>query len=76
MHEPYLTFLFSDYSVNAPPSFKPNKKYSDISGLLAPYTDPYSKLLYANTEEYSTIQSLPMDISAGYLQLRGASSIV
>ncbi|XP_077300093.1 INO80 complex subunit C [Arctopsyche grandis] len=64
------------YSINAPPSFKPNRKYSDISGLMAPYTDPYSKLFYANVDEYATIQKLPMDISAGYLQLRGASSII
>ena len=63
-------------SINAPPSFKPAKKYSDISGLAARYTDPQTKLYYATTEEFTTVRSLPMDITAGYLALRGASSIV
>ncbi|KAK9703270.1 YL1 nuclear protein C-terminal domain [Popillia japonica] len=63
-------------SINAPPSFKPAEKFSDLSGLPAPYTDPQTRLRYANKEEYATIISLPMDITAGYLALRGASSIV
>ncbi|XP_011301808.1 INO80 complex subunit C [Fopius arisanus] len=63
-------------SINAPPSFKPAKKYSDISGLPARYTDPQTKLYYATADEFSTVRSLPMDITAGYLALRGASSIV
>lgn len=63
-------------SINAPPSFKPAKKYSDISGLPARYTDPQTKLYYAIADEFSTVRSLPMDITAGYLALRGASSIV
>lgn len=63
-------------SINTPPSFKPSEKYSDLSGLPANYTDPQTKLRFANKEEYSTIVGLPMDITAGYLALRGASSIV
>ncbi|KAK0166987.1 hypothetical protein PV327_004442 [Microctonus hyperodae] len=63
-------------SINAPPSFKPAKKYSDISGLPARYTDPQTKLYFATAEEFATVRSLPMDITAGYLALRGASSIV
>ena len=27
-------------SIDAPPSFRPTKRYSDLSGLEAPYTDP------------------------------------
>lgn len=61
-------------SISAPPSFKPAKKYSDISGLLAKYTDPQTKLHYAMAEEFSTVRSLPSDIIAGYLQLRGANN--
>ncbi|CAH2241303.1 INO80 complex subunit C [Pararge aegeria] len=64
------------YSINAPPSFKPTKKYSDISGLPAPYVDRHSKLYYSNADEFATVRSLPMDITAGYLQLRGATTIV
>lgn len=63
-------------SINAPPSFVPAKKYSDISGLIAPYTDPQTKLHYHNAEEFQTVRSLPMDLTAGLLALRGASSIV
>ena len=29
-----IPFLNSDASIDAPPSFKPTKKYSDLSGLL------------------------------------------
>ncbi|XP_017771051.1 PREDICTED: INO80 complex subunit C [Nicrophorus vespilloides] len=63
-------------SINAPPSFLPAEKFSDLSGLPAPYTDPQTRLRFANKEEYSTLLTLPMDITAGYLALRGASSIV
>ncbi|KAF7267310.1 hypothetical protein GWI33_019432 [Rhynchophorus ferrugineus] len=63
-------------NINAPPSFKPAEKFSDLSGLPAPYTDPQSRLRYANKDEYATIIDLPMDITAGYLALRGATSIV
>jgi INO80 complex subunit C len=51
-------------------------KFSDLSGLPAPYTDPQTRLRFANKEEYATLIGLPMDITAGYLALRGASSIV
>ncbi|XP_033219962.1 INO80 complex subunit C [Belonocnema kinseyi] len=73
---PWPTDVVHYSSINAPPSFKPAKKYSDISGLSARYTDPQTKLYYATTEEFMTVRSLPMDITAGYLALRGASSIV
>lgn len=69
-------YLKKDSTINAPPSFVPAKKYSDISGLIAPYTDPQSKLHYHNAEEFITVRSLPSDLTAGYLALRGASSIV
>ncbi|KAJ8935894.1 hypothetical protein NQ318_016227 [Aromia moschata] len=63
-------------AINAPPSFKPPEKFSDLSGLPAPYTDPQTRLRFANKDEYATIIDLPMDITAGYLALRGATSIV
>ncbi|XP_032776503.2 INO80 complex subunit C [Daphnia magna] len=59
-------------SIDAPPSFKPAKKYSDLSGLLGNYTDPHTHLRYAEAEEYQTIQTLPSDIVSGYLTLRKA----
>ncbi|ESN95874.1 hypothetical protein HELRODRAFT_86254, partial [Helobdella robusta] len=61
-------------SIDALPSFLPAKKYSDLSGLPAPYTDPHTKLRYATSEEYSRIKSLPSDIVMGLLNLRKGST--
>ncbi|EPY82258.1 hypothetical protein CB1_000669008 [Camelus ferus] len=66
----------ADFSIDAPPSFKPAKKYSDVSGLLANYTDPQSKLRFSTIEEFSYIRRLPSDVVTGYLALRKATSIV
>lgn len=63
-------------SIDAPPSMKPAKKYSDISGLPANYTDPQTKLRFASTEEFSYIRQLPTDVVTGYLALRKATGIV
>ena len=53
---------------------RPDKKYSDISGLEAAYTDPQTKLNYACAEEFSEIRKLPSDIVEGYLTLRKANT--
>ncbi|XP_018541737.1 INO80 complex subunit C [Lates calcarifer] len=64
------------YNIDAPPSLKPAKKYSDISGLPANYTDPQTKLRFTSTEEFSYIRLLPTDVVTGYLALRKATCIV
>ncbi|XP_048881854.1 INO80 complex subunit C [Brienomyrus brachyistius] len=64
------------YNIDAPPSLKPAKKYSDISGLPASYTDPQTKLRFASSEEFSYIRLLPSDVVTGYLALRKASCVV
>jgi len=61
-------------SLEAPPSFRPAKKYSDISGIEALYTDPQTKLNYACSEEFAEIRKLPSDIVQGYLALRKANT--
>ncbi|XP_068932075.1 INO80 complex subunit C [Petaurus breviceps papuanus] len=66
----------SYFSIDAPPSFKPARKYSDISGLVANYTDPQSKLRFSTIEEFAYIRMLPSDVITGYLALRKATSIV
>ncbi|NWI75145.1 IN80C protein, partial [Dryoscopus gambensis] len=72
-----LCLCFSlDFNIDAPPSFKPAKKYSDISGLPANYTDPQSKLRFSTIEEFAYIRMLPSDVVTGYLALRKATSIV
>lgn len=64
------------FSIDAPPSLKPAKKYSDISGLPANYTDPQTKLRFTSSEEFSYIRLLPTDVVTGYLALRKATCIV
>ncbi|XP_031708385.1 INO80 complex subunit C isoform X2 [Anarrhichthys ocellatus] len=64
------------YSIDAPPSLKPAKKYSDISGLPANYTDPQTKLRFTSSEEFSYIRLLPTDVVTGYLALRKETCIV
>ncbi|TNN80809.1 INO80 complex subunit C [Liparis tanakae] len=66
----------SYYSIDALPSLKPTKKYSDISGLPANYTDPQTKLRFTSSEEFSYIRLLPTDVVTGYLALRKATCIV
>ncbi|RXN30404.1 INO80 complex subunit C-like protein [Labeo rohita] len=68
--------MTKDCNIDAPPSMKPAKKYSDISGLPANYTDPQTKLRFASTEEFSYIRQLPTDVVTGYLALRKATCIV
>ncbi|KAF7656840.1 hypothetical protein LDENG_00035530 [Lucifuga dentata] len=64
------------YNIDTPPSLKPAKKYSDISGLPANYTDPQTKLRFTSSEEFSYIRLLPTDVITGYLALRKATCIV
>ena len=58
-------------NIDAPPPFKPPKKYADISGLIAKYTDPLSGMYFSTSEEFQLIRTLPQDIVQGYLALRG-----
>nr|XP_045623318.1 INO80 complex subunit C-like [Procambarus clarkii] len=53
-----------------------SKKYSDVSGLPANYTDPLTKLRFADASEFYRVRDLPMDIVNGLLELRKANSIV
>ncbi|CAB4068395.1 INO80C [Lepeophtheirus salmonis] len=62
------------WSIDAPVSFKPAKKYSDISGMEAAYTDPQTKMNFAYVDEFKIIRKLPSDIIAGYLALRKANT--
>ncbi|KAG0626813.1 hypothetical protein M758_2G153600 [Ceratodon purpureus] len=63
-------------SIDSPPSIYPPKKYCDITGFQAPYTDPRTKLRYANAEVFKSIRSLPDEIIQGYLALRNAAVVL
>lgn len=60
-------------ALEAAPSVRPWRKYSDLSGLEAPYTDPKTKLRYADRHEYARLRLLTADQVNGYLVLRRAA---
>jgi len=59
-------------NIEAPPSMLPTKKYSDISGYVAKYTDPQTGLRYSTVEEYRKIKTLSEDTVQQYLLMRKA----
>ncbi|KAJ3161013.1 chromatin-remodeling complex subunit ies6 [Geranomyces variabilis] len=61
------------WNIEAPPSFKPAKKYCDITGLEAPYTDPKSGLRFHNSDVYQFIRTLEPHHVQSYLSLRDAA---
>ncbi|XP_014680847.1 PREDICTED: INO80 complex subunit C-like isoform X2 [Priapulus caudatus] len=61
-------------AIDSPPSMKPAKKYSDVSGLPGKYRDPQTKLMFYSSLEFNHIRCLPGDIVGGYLSLRKADN--
>lgn len=50
--------------------------HTSFSSLQANYTDPLTKLRFADASEFYRVRDLPMDIVNGLLELRKANSIV
>jgi INO80 complex subunit C len=63
-------------SVQAPPSMLPAKKYCDITGQVAKYTHPQTKLRYSEADLYQVISGLTTDQIEAYLELRGANATI
>lgn len=63
-------------SIQAAPSLKPKKKYCDITGLPAKYTDPKTGLFYFNAEVYKVVKSLTTGQVQEYLAARGANTVL
>ncbi|KAK4541156.1 hypothetical protein LTR36_008230 [Oleoguttula mirabilis] len=63
-------------SIAAAPSLKPKKKYCDITGLPAKYTDPKSGLFYFNAEVYKVVKNLSTTQVQEYLAARGANTVL
>lgn len=65
-------------NIESAPSLHPahTKKWCDITGLPANYTDPKTKLRYTNKEVYSAIRQLPPGAADRYLELRGANVVL
>lgn len=61
-------------SIEAPPSIFPPKKYCDITGLPAKYTDPKTKIRYASAEAFAIERKLPEFKIQEFLSLRQAET--
>ncbi|GJJ71351.1 INO80 complex subunit C [Entomortierella parvispora] len=64
------------WNIEALPSMTPQKKYCDITGLEAKYTDPKTRLRYHSTEIYQSIKSQPIGVVQQFLGLRNAAVVL
>ena len=63
-------------NIESAPSMAPMKRYCDITGLAAPYTDPKTRLRYHNREIFSIIRSFPQGVAEQFLEARGAQTVL
>jgi INO80 complex subunit C len=63
-------------SIAAAPSFKPKRKYCDITGLPAKYTEPTTGLHYYNKELYPVVRGLSTSQVQEYKAARGAATVL
>ncbi|EIN04710.1 hypothetical protein PUNSTDRAFT_76027 [Punctularia strigosozonata HHB-11173 SS5] len=63
-------------SIEAPPSLLPQRRYCDITGLEAPYTDPTTGLRYHDKSIYEIIKGLSTSAAKDYLAARGVNPVV
>ena len=60
-------------SIKAPPSIYPSKKYCDLTGFEAKYTDPQTRLRYCTPAVFSIIRQLTLEQTRMYLEVRKAA---
>lgn len=63
-------------NIEATPSMMPAKKYCDITGLEAKYTDPKTKLRYHDAEVYAVVKTMSVDAAQAYLSLRNSQIVL
>ena len=65
-------------NIESAPSFHPSsqRRYCDITGLSAPYTDPKTRLRYHDKEVFGIIRTMPQNVVEGYLAARGAHTVL
>ncbi|KAL1983298.1 hypothetical protein VTN96DRAFT_320 [Rasamsonia emersonii] len=65
-------------NIESAPSLNPahQRRYCDITGLPAPYTDPKTRLRYHNQEIFGVIRSLGQGVAESYLEARGAHVVL
>lgn len=64
------------FSIDAPPSIKPVKKYCDITGLKGNYRSPSSGIRYHNAEVYTVVKNMAQGVDQQYLELRNANTVL
>lgn len=64
------------FTMQAPPSIKPTKKYCDITGLKGNYRSPNNNLRYHNKEVFSVVKNLGSGVDQQYLELRNANVVL
>ncbi|KAG8777658.1 chromatin-remodeling complex subunit ies6, partial [Serendipita sp. 397] len=65
----------SYFSIEAPPSFIPLRRYCDITGLEGPYKDPKTGLRYHDLGVYNYIQGLNPATIQAHLSTRGSTGV-
>ena len=75
-YESYPASVPNYVSIDAAPSTVPSKKYSDISGHAAKYTEPKTNLRYSNSYEFQIIKQLTQEHVDTYLSLRKAVTVI
>lgn len=65
-------------NIESAPSLHPSsqRRYCDITGLPAPYTDPKTRLRYHNGEIFGVIRTLAQGSAENYLAARGAHTVL
>lgn len=65
-------------NIESAPSLHPasQKRYCDLTGLPAPYTDPKTRLRYHDREIFGVIRTLGQGVAESYLEARGAHVVL
>ncbi|BGP16196.1 chromatin-remodeling complex subunit ies6 [Rhodosporidiobolus nylandii] len=63
-------------SLEAHPSLLPPKRYCDVTGLEAKYSDPKSTLRYHNPEVYEVLRGFQPAVIQAYLAVRGMGVVL
>jgi INO80 complex subunit C len=65
-------------NIESAPSFHPSsqRRYCDVTGLGAPYTDPKTRLRYHDKEVFAVIRTMPQNVVEGHLAARGAHTVL
>lgn len=63
-------------NIEAPPSLQVKRKYCDITGLPAAYTDPKTRLRYHNAEIFGNIRTMGQGVTESFLAARGAHTVL